>query len=79
MAIGTEDRIRALASNMALSLNPRAYDDVVAYIDAGEWALALSDLRDIAILEDAQGLRCEAEAIARSLGVDLHPPAAAMR
>lgn len=72
-----EDRIRSLAAVMAPALTPLAHQDILAYVDAGEWGLALSDLRDIAILEDAAAHRAEAEAIAGAMGIALLPDTAA--
>jgi hypothetical protein len=72
-----EDRIRSLAAALAPALTPQAHQDILAYVDAGEWALALSDLRDIAILENASDHRAEAEAIAGAMGIALHLDTAA--
>ena len=54
-------------------MTPLAAEDVRAYLDAGEGGMALSDLRDIAILERAFSRRYDVAALADGLGIHLEP------
>lgn len=67
------DRIGAIARTLAPALKPHAFEDLLTDIDAGGLPTALSVLHDIAVLEEADDVRAEIEAVAGAMGVALHP------